>query len=57
MPELKFVDGVQVGKFETFVAKVYKEISGRQLPMIGVTERGVAALESGDLGSLPTIDG
>jgi hypothetical protein len=36
--------------------KVYKEIGGQQLPMIGVTERGVTALESGDLSALPTID-
>ena len=39
-----------------YVTKVYKEIGGQQLPMIGVTERGVTALESGDLSALPTID-
>ena len=38
-----------------YVTKVYKEIGGQKLPMIGVTEQGVAALESGDLNRLPTI--
>lgn len=40
-----------------YVTKVYKEIGGQQLPMIGVTEKGIAALESGELSSLPTIEG
>ena len=39
-----------------YVTKVYREIGGQRLPMIGVTHQGVAALESGDLGPLPTID-
>ena len=39
-----------------YVTKVYKEIGGQQLPMIGVTEKGIAALESGELSSLPTIE-
>ena len=38
-----------------YVTKVYKEIGGQQLPMIGVTEKGIAALESGELSSFPTI--
>jgi hypothetical protein len=30
---------------EGYVKKVYKEIGGQQLPMIGVTELGLNALE------------
>jgi ATP-dependent DNA helicase RecQ len=38
-----------------YVTKVYKEISGKQLPLIGVTEKGLHALENGDTRVLPTI--
>jgi len=38
-----------------YVTSVYKEINGQRLPLIGVTEKGIRALEQGDTRSLPVI--
>ncbi|MBM4429605.1 MAG: RecQ family ATP-dependent DNA helicase, partial [Chloroflexi bacterium] len=38
-----------------YVTKVYKEINGQYLPLIGVTEKGIQALEEGDTRALPTL--
>ncbi|MGA9348916.1 MAG: RecQ family ATP-dependent DNA helicase [Anaerolineae bacterium] len=38
-----------------YVTTVYKDFNGRRLPMIGVTEKGLAALERGKTRWLPTI--
>jgi len=48
-------DFFKVLEAQGYVTSVYKEIGGKQLPLIGVTEKGLAALESGDTRSLPTI--
>ena len=40
-----------------YVTPVYKEINGKLLPLIGVTEKGIQALEQGDTRFLPTIGG
>ena len=40
---------------EGYVGTVYKEFNGRRLPMIGVTDKGIEALEQGDTRTLPTL--
>jgi len=40
-----------------YVTTVHREINGKSLPFIGVTEKGIQALEQGDTRSLPTIGG
>jgi hypothetical protein len=39
------------------VTKVYEVINGKALPMIGVTDKGPAALENGDTPALPSLIG
>jgi hypothetical protein len=38
-----------------YLTSVHKEIGGKSLPLIGVTEKGIQALEQGNTRSLPTI--
>lgn len=40
---------------EGYITRVHKEINNKPLPMIGVTKKGLDALENGDVRALPTM--
>ncbi|HSN74471.1 MAG TPA: hypothetical protein VL334_05160 [Anaerolineae bacterium] len=41
---------------ESYLTRVCNEINSTALPVIGVTQKGLAALEDGDTQALPNID-
>lgn len=43
-------------KVEGYVAEVYKEINGKALPVIGVTDKDLRTPENNDTCAIPSVD-